>query len=141
MQNKLFGIAAIIFSLSIFIVSIGLLNLTNEYRLSLKKQSDITEKSSYIFDSIATTVFLKLAERDCEISPGNSASIRKELAERSKNGYVFEKLLMAWDFKAKKKEPVVEILENESTESKVNEEDKAAPPLNSIPLLETPAAP
>jgi hypothetical protein len=104
MQNKLFGVAAIIFSLSILLVSIGIFNLMGEYSRSFKRQADITEKSSYIIDSIATTVFLKLAERDKEISGKDSAAIKNELAERSKNGYLFERFLMAWDFPSKKKD-------------------------------------
>ena len=104
MQNKLFGVAAIIFSLSILLVSLGIFNLMGEYSRSFKRQADIAEKSSYIIDSIATTVFLKLAERDKEISGKDSAAIKNELAERSKNGYVFERFLMAWDFPSKKKD-------------------------------------
>ncbi len=103
MNNKLFGIAAVIISLSCLVVAISLTGLIGEYRDSIRRQAAITEKSAHIVDSIATTLFLKLAERDKEIAPEESAAIRKELTERSKHGYLFERLILNWKFDADKK--------------------------------------
>lgn len=103
MNNKLIGVAALIASFSSLVVAIGLYGLIGEYRDSIRRQAAITEKSAHVVDSIATTVFLKLAERDKEISPEESAAIMKELTERSKHGYLFERLILSWKFEARKK--------------------------------------
>lgn len=128
MNNTLFGIAAVIISLSCLVVAISLTGLIGEYRDSIRRQAAITEKSAHIVDSIATTLFLKLAERDKEIAPEESAAIMKELTERSKHGYLFERLILNWKFDANKKSDTKNDAAPAEKDSSATDADKVEEP-------------
>jgi len=99
MYKTLFGISAVIASVALLLVSIGMLNVAVAYKTSLDKQSVLADKSANIIDSVATTIFLKVAKKSDDISPEDHDAILAALTEQSKNGFLFERLLLAmkWD--------------------------------------------
>lgn len=102
MAKILVGIAALIVSLSVLLVAVGVFGLLQAQRVAVTKQVQLTDKSAHVLDGIISTLLLKTLKPGKDIEPEAHTAILAELQQNSRNGYVFERILLAlkWDKEA-----------------------------------------